>query len=124
MTVSFSGCCATQGPLPRAELARRSRLSPTTLTKLTARLIEYGIIGETELPADAAPSAFIGRPPIDITLLSDSFYVLAVHIGLGTVRVALANLRADLSWKRISGSYRSTTRLRRLSAGSRRQSAA
>ena len=84
------------GPLPRAELARRSGLSPTTLTKLTGRLIEYGIIGETELAADAASSAFIGRPPIDIALLSDSFYVLAVHIGLDTVRVALANLRAEL----------------------------
>ncbi len=84
------------GPLSRAELARRSSLSPTTLTKLTARLIEYGIIGETELAADGASSAFIGRPPIDIALLSDSFYVLAVHIGLNTVRVALANLRAEL----------------------------
>ena len=84
------------GPLPRAELARRSGLSPTTLTKLTGRLIEYGIIGETEPAADAASSAFIGRPPIDIALLSDSFYVLAVHIGLDTVRVALANLRAEL----------------------------
>jgi predicted NBD/HSP70 family sugar kinase len=84
------------GPLPRAELARRSSLSPTTLTKLAARLIEYGIISETEQTTDTAPSAFIGRPPIDIALVSDSFYVLAVHIGLGTVRVALANLRAEL----------------------------
>ncbi len=92
------------GPLPGAELARRSGLSPTTLTKLTARLIEHGIIGETEPAADAVSSAFIGRPPIDIALLSDSFYVLAVHIGFDTVRVALVNLRGIVLAKRISGS--------------------
>ena len=81
------------GPLPRAELARRSGLSATTLTKLASRLIARGLVGEVDGRSSAAPP--IGRPPVDLALLADACSVLAVHIGVGSVRIALTNLRAE-----------------------------
>ena len=48
------------GPQSRAELARRTALSPTALTHLTAQLLNDGTV--TELTQVVASGAPVGRP--------------------------------------------------------------
>lgn len=66
-----------EGPLSRADLARRSGLSSTTLTHISAQLIRDGSIREVA----GSESARIGRPAQSIGLVADAHYVAGVHIG-------------------------------------------
>lgn len=54
------------GPLPRAELARRLRLSPAALTRVTRELLDTAAIR----PSASAPSGTGGRPgtPLEVAL--------------------------------------------------------
>ncbi|WNO52428.1 ROK family transcriptional regulator [Stakelama saccharophila] len=80
------------GPLSRAALARRSMLSATTMTKLTARLIDAGILREVQ---DMVEPAGIGRPPIDVALVETAYHVIGIHIGAGLVQVGMSDLVAQ-----------------------------
>lgn len=84
------------GPQSRAELARRSSLSPTALTRLTARLLRDGSVRET---ANTTTNG-VGRPAVGLTLVSDAYWVIGVHIGAGTIHAAITDLRAGV--KRLS----------------------
>lgn len=76
------------GPQSRAALARSSKLSPTTLTHVTAQLLSDGDVVEDE-PTE---SAGVGRPGLKIRLLPDARHVIGVHVGAGLVQLAITNL--------------------------------
>jgi predicted ArsR family transcriptional regulator len=80
------------GPQSRAELARRTSLSPTALTNLTAQLLKEGAVAE--LSQVVAGGAAIGRPAIGLALVSEAYHVVGVHIGAGTIHVAITDLKA------------------------------
>src|SRR5262245_13733463 len=80
------------GPQSRAELARRTSLSPTALTNLTAQLLKEGAVAE--LSQVLAAGAAIGRPAISLALVSEAYHVVGVHIGAGTIHVAITDLKA------------------------------
>ncbi len=80
--------------LARVELARRTALSATTITNLVGDLLEQGIVAEDEEVSPARGG--VGRPRRLLRLLPDARFVLAVHIGIGMYRVAIANLRAEI----------------------------
>lgn len=83
--------------LSRVQLARRTRLSNTTITNLVAELIDQGIIVEenvSEIPDDKIRP--VGRPRTGIRLQPNARYVFGIHIGVGTFRVALTNLRDEI----------------------------
>lgn len=85
------------GSISRIQLARHTNLSNTTITNLTAELIEQGIIVEAGA-AEARPASRrrVGRPRRMLELVPDARYVVGVHIGIGLLRVAVANLHADI----------------------------
>ncbi|MFI9557104.1 ROK family transcriptional regulator [Nonomuraea endophytica] len=75
------------GPMPRAELARRTGLSATTMTKVVGQLIADGCLAEG---LSGAPR--VGRPATDVALLPEAFWVVGVHAGADGVRLGLRDL--------------------------------
>ncbi|UBU17971.1 ROK family transcriptional regulator [Nonomuraea gerenzanensis] len=79
------------GPQPRAGLARRLGLSPTTMTKVVAQLLDEGLVSEG---ATDGPGTRVGRPSTGIRLRPDARQVIGVQVGAGTVRLGLCDLKA------------------------------
>ncbi len=80
-----------EGPQSRAELARRSKLSATTLTHVTAHLLKDGSVMESETGGLGS----VGRPAQAIRLVPDAYAIAGVHVGAGGVQVTVADLRAS-----------------------------
>lgn len=81
-----------QGVASRAQLAEWTGLSGTTITHLISDLVEQGIV----LEEGAAPSGHLGRPRTALRLNPHARFAIGVHIGIGTLRVGLTNLKAEL----------------------------
>lgn len=79
------------GPIARAEVARRTGLSPATVTGLTADLIEEGLVFEK-----AAGDSSGGRPPILLALNPRGGYVVGVKLTESQVIAALTDLEATI----------------------------
>ena len=86
--------------LSRVQLAKRTKLSNTTITNLVAELIEQGIVSEDgeskHAPEGTRP---VGRPRTGVRLEPGACFVVGVHIGVGIFRVAIANLRNEILHK-------------------------
>jgi len=83
--------------LSRIELAQRTNLSNTTITNLIAQLLEEGLVSESNCDdLDPGVNRPVGRPRTAICLEPSARFVIGVHVGVGTFRVALANLRDEL----------------------------
>ena len=84
----------THGALSRGELARRVGLSRTTLSEITAQLLQRGaiIVADT----DAATRAGSGRPAERLALDPDSGQFLGVDFGHRRVHVAVADASHDV----------------------------
>jgi glucokinase-like ROK family protein len=81
--------------LSRVQLARKTSLSTTTITNLIAELVEQGVVAEvgTQNPDGQRK---VGRPRTALRLVPDARFTVGVHIGIGLVRVAVANLSAEI----------------------------
>lgn len=81
--------------ISRVHLAKLTGLSTTTITNLITELLAQGIVVEegTE-PLERQPGA--GRPRTALRLVPEARYAIGVHIGVGSVRVALTDLRAQI----------------------------
>lgn len=83
--------------LSRAGLAKKVNLSSTTITNLIAELQEEGLVTETDCrDQDMDQIRPVGRPRTAICLVPDARFVVGVHVGVGSFRVALANLRDEI----------------------------
>src|SRR4051794_9573452 len=80
------------GTLSRADLARLTGLSPTTMTALVAELVTSGLVVEQALGDGAAPQAGRGRPPVLLRLDAAAGGALGIDFGHHHLRVALADL--------------------------------
>jgi glucokinase-like ROK family protein len=80
--------------ISRVGLADLTGLSTTTITNLVAELIEHGVVmqDESELPRDERRG--VGRPRKTLYLVPEARYVVGIHFGVGSVRVALTDLLA------------------------------
>jgi len=83
--------------LSRGQLAQRTNLSNTTMTNLVSELIEQGLVVESSkaeiADADIRP---VGRPRTGICLNPNARFVVGVHIGIGTFRLAITNLLNEI----------------------------
>lgn len=79
----------------RARLAELTGLSTTTITNLISELLEEGIVVEEGLEKPAHPRG-IGRPRTSLRLVPEARHAVGVHIGVGSIRIAVADLRARL----------------------------
>jgi glucokinase-like ROK family protein len=81
--------------ISRVRLAELTRLSTTTITNLVSELLAHGIVVE-DSGDKLDHRRGVGRPRTALRLVPEARYALAVHIGVGRVRVAVADLRTHL----------------------------
>lgn len=79
----------------RAHLAELTGLSTTTISNLVSELLEQGIVTE-EGAIKAAPRQGAGRPRTLLRLVPEARHAVGIHIGVGQLRVAVADLKANL----------------------------
>ncbi len=82
------------GQISRVDLADLTGLSTTTITNLVAELIEAGVVAQDDQEPGSRQRS-VGRPRRQLHLVPDARYVLGIHFGVGSVRVALTNLLAE-----------------------------
>jgi predicted NBD/HSP70 family sugar kinase len=81
----------TSGPIGRAEIARRTGLSPATVTSISAKLIAQKLIQEK-----AAGDSSGGRPPILLAINPQGGYVVGIKLTESTAICALTDLDATV----------------------------
>lgn len=79
----------------RVHLAELTNLSTTTITNLISALLEQGIVIEDASQKPIHPRR-VGRPRTLLRLVPEARYAIGIHIGVGSVRVAVADLQARL----------------------------
>jgi predicted NBD/HSP70 family sugar kinase len=80
------------GPLARTDLARRLGLSPASLTRLTAPLVECGLLAETS----ARRAAGAGRPSRPLEVVPNACRFVGVKLTEDEAYGVVTNLRADV----------------------------
>ncbi len=83
--------------ISRVQLAQKTNLSNSTISKLITELINQGIVTDDN---SAEPEANglrpVGRPSTGIRIVPDARFVIGVHIGVGIFRVAAVNLLGEI----------------------------
>jgi predicted NBD/HSP70 family sugar kinase len=87
---AITALLASEGPMSRADLARGTGLSRTTVSSLVSDLIGSGHVTETN-DRGRPHKGGSGRPPLLVTLSAPSGGVAGVDIGHAHVRVAIAD---------------------------------
>ncbi len=82
------------GPISRVEIADRTDLSPTTVSAITAALLEDGLI--IPRPVGAVRDATRGRPRVMLELNPDAAFVVGAKLAPAQITVAVTNFRADV----------------------------
>lgn len=80
------------GPLGRSEIARRLELAPATLTRISADLINAGLLVE----APHAIKRGAGRPSIPLDVIPDAHHFLGVKLSGDQIASAITDLRAEV----------------------------
>ncbi len=83
---------ANLGPISRADIARRTRLTRTTVSDVVTQLSDAGLVREV----GRGPSSG-GKAPILLQIPRDARQIVGVHVGDGHVRGAIVNLAGDVS---------------------------
>ena len=99
-----------EGPFARADIARHLQLSPPTITRIVASLIESGLVLEQE-----AGSSTGGRPPTLLEFNASAGSVVGVYIGR-QMTGALANLGGQVLARRSKDSVPGEAGVRCLTA--------
>jgi predicted NBD/HSP70 family sugar kinase len=82
------------GPIARVEICGRTDLSPTTVSAITAALIEDGLI--VARPIGDVRDATRGRPRVMLELNPEAAYVVGVKLAPDQITIAATNFRADI----------------------------
>ncbi len=80
------------GPISRADIARRTDLTRTTVSDVVSQLAVVGLVQEI----GRGPSSG-GKAPILLQIPRDARQLIGVHVGEGQVRGAIVNLAGDIS---------------------------
>jgi predicted NBD/HSP70 family sugar kinase len=92
---AITALLASGGPQSRADLARGSGLSRTTVSSLVNELLANGLVVETE-DRGTPHKGGSGRPPLLVALAIRPGGVAGVDIGHGHVRVAVSDRSANI----------------------------
>ena len=80
------------GPISRADIARRTDLTRTTVSDVVSQLAVAGLVQEI----GRGPSSG-GKAPILLQIPRDARQLIGVHVGEGQVQGAIVNLAGDIS---------------------------
>ena len=83
------------GTASRVHLAELTGLSTTTISNLVSELLEQGVVAEDGL-IKPTPNQGAGRPRTSLRLVPEARHAVGIHIGVGQIRVAIADLSARL----------------------------
>lgn len=83
------------GPISRVEICERTELSPTTVSAITAALLDDALIIPKPI-GDLRDEATRGRPRVQLTLNPEAAYVIGVRLTPDQITVATTNFRADV----------------------------
>jgi predicted NBD/HSP70 family sugar kinase len=83
------------GPISRVEICERTDLSPTTVSAITAALLDDALIVPIPL-GGLRDQAVRGRPRVQLTLNPEAAYVVGVRLTPDQITVATTNFRADV----------------------------
>src|SRR4051812_38302727 len=86
------GVLAELGPASRAEVARRTALSPSTVSAVGGGLQASGLVAERAADDRPRTPGTLGRPPVVIALDRAAGVALGVDFGKRHLRVALSDL--------------------------------
>lgn len=103
-----------RGVASRAEIARRTGLSRSTVSSIVADLQATGLVVERAEATEQAYGAQGGRPPVLLAFDQSAGAVLGVNFGHGAVRVAVADLSVTVlaeAWEEIEHDHAATVGL-------------
>src|SRR4051794_33449326 len=80
-----------EGPLPRAAIADSVGVTRATVSRVTGRLIEIGLLREEE---PIRPN--LGRPLVPLALDGSDRAVATAHFGVSEMRIGLVDVRGDV----------------------------
>ncbi|WP_091834730.1 ROK family transcriptional regulator [Marininema halotolerans] len=80
-----------KGPIPRAEIAKVTQLTPPTVTNIVGELLDAGIVVESDLGESTG-----GRKPILLRINASAFSVIGVYAGVDKIRAMSADLDGNL----------------------------
>jgi len=91
------------GPISRSEIAKRNKISPTTVTAAVRKLLQQGLVSE-----DGVGVSTGGRKPVLVRFSSDSKFIIAVAITNSSIKIAEMNLEAKVRRQKIFPVYNLT----------------
>lgn len=80
-----------EGPISRAEIAKKTNLTPPTVTNLVGELLESNLVIESELGTSSG-----GRKPIMLSIHASAFQVIGIDVGASQLKVVSTNLNAEI----------------------------
>lgn len=86
----------TNSTISRSEIAKKTKLTPPTVTNIVNELINEQLVLESRSGTSNG-----GRKPILLTINANSRYIIGVDVGVKKVRLALSNLDAEISLRKI-----------------------
>jgi predicted NBD/HSP70 family sugar kinase len=94
------------GPISRSEIAKKNKISPTTVTAAVKELIRQGLVYE-----DGVGVSTGGRKPVLVRFSSDSKFIIAVAITNSSIKIAEMNLEAKVRRQKVFPVYNLTGKL-------------
>jgi N-acetylglucosamine repressor len=80
-----------KGPISRAEISKIIKVTPATVTNITAELIKKNIIIESELGESSG-----GRKPILLKINSKDYFLIGIQLGSYEIKTALIDLELKI----------------------------
>ena len=82
-------------PVSRSELARITRMSPTSVSRIVNELIENGLVQETE-----PVSGKVGRKALLLDTVPNSVYTVCAHLDPDITRIGIVNFDGEVIHER------------------------
>ncbi|MBE2276561.1 MAG: ROK family transcriptional regulator [Rhodobacteraceae bacterium] len=84
-------------PATRAELSRMLELTPPSISRLTADMMQRGLLCSTTSGRDRSGERELGRPGTALAINPEAAYFLGIEIGVKVLRFAVINLAAQMA---------------------------
>ena len=83
-----------QDGISRAEIARYTKLTKTTVSSIVNELIREGLVMETGIGTSEG-----GKPPILLSIVDDAMHFIGIDLANSEFRGAVVNLRGEIAYR-------------------------